>query len=62
MALSMLDIPLPEDDDMSDDEFDGYIDPLDDALGNDDEDMDSEGDVPPNSRLPAANWSICRHD
>ena len=25
MALSMLDIPFPEDDDMSDDEFDGYI-------------------------------------
>ena len=53
MALSMLDIPLPEDDDMSDDDFDGYIDPdeipadgLDDAVGNDDEESDS-GDLPP---------------
>ena len=44
MALSMLDIPFPEDDDMSDDEFDGYIDPdetfaegLDDGNGEDSE-------------------------
>ena len=43
MALSMLDIPFPEDDDMSD-EFDGYIDPddtsaegLDDGNGEDSE-------------------------
>ena len=51
MALSMLDIPFPEDDDMSDDEFDGYIDPdetsaegLDDGNGEDSEPSD---DVPP---------------
>ena len=51
MALSMLDIPFPEDDDMSDDEFDGYIDPdetsadgLDDGNGEDSEQSD---DVPP---------------
>ena len=51
MALSMLDIPFPEDDDMSDDEFDGYIDPdetsaegFDDGNGEDSEPSD---DVPP---------------
>ena len=51
IALSMLDIPFPEDDDMSDDEFDGYIDPdetsaegLDDGNGEDSEQSD---DVPP---------------
>ena len=27
MALSLLEIPLPEEDGMSDDEFDGYVDP-----------------------------------
>ena len=27
VAMSMLEIPLPEEDDMSDDEFDGYVDP-----------------------------------
>ena len=50
MALSMLDIPFPEDY-MSDDEFDGYIDPdetsaegLDDGNGEDSEPSD---DVPP---------------
>ena len=32
-ALSMLDIPMPEDDDMSDDEFDGYIDGEYDGAG-----------------------------
>ena len=51
MALSMLDIPFPEDDDMSDDEFDGYIDPdetsaegFDDGNGEDSEPSD---DLPP---------------
>ena len=55
MALSMLEIQFPEDDDMSDDEFDGYIDPneipadsFDDAVGNDGEDSESSNkDVPP---------------
>ena len=32
-ALSMLDVPLPEDNDMSDDEFDGYLDDDGDAQG-----------------------------
>ena len=50
MALSMLDIPFPEDD-MSDDKFDGYIDPdetsaegFDDGNGEDSEPSD---DIPP---------------
>ena len=51
MALSMLEIPLPEDDDMSDDDFDGYIDPsetladsFDDTVGDGGEESE---DVPP---------------
>ena len=50
MALSMLDIPFPEDEDMSDDEFDGYIDPNEiSAEGSDGNGEDSEpsDDVPP---------------
>ena len=49
MALSMLDIPLPEDDDMSEDEFDGYIDENEDlADGSNDTHGDDgeEVDVP----------------
>ena len=55
IALSMLEIPFPEDDDMSDNEFDGYIDPdeipadgFDDVIGSDGEDSESSNeDVPP---------------
>ena len=55
MALSMLDIPFPEDDDMSDDEFDGYIDPdetsnegFDDGNGEGNgEDSEPSDDIPP---------------
>ena len=41
MALSMLEIPFPEDDDMSDDEFDGPADSFEDA------DSDVSEDAPP---------------
>ena len=53
VALSMLDIPLPEDDDMSEDEFEGYIDADDDTaddteVANGTTDLeDSSDDVPP---------------
>ena len=30
-ALSMLDIPIPEEDEMSEDKFDGYVDDDDDS-------------------------------
>ena len=50
-ALSMPEILLSEDDDMSDDEFDSYIDP-DEApnngdVGDDYEESESDNDVPP---------------
>ena len=49
-ALSLLEIPLPEDDDMSDDKFNGYVDP-DEApnegeVGSDDHESESDNDVP----------------
>ena len=40
-AVSMLEIPLPEEDDMSEDEFDGYVDP-DEAPFESGEDCDGE--------------------
>ena len=49
-ALSMLEIPLPEDDDMSDDKFDSYVDPdeapNDGEVGGDDHESESDNDVP----------------
>ena len=51
MALSMLEIPLPEDDDMSEDEFDGYIDPDEvptrSEVDDDYEESAPDDDVPP---------------
>ena len=59
-VMSMLEIPLPEDDDMSDDDFDGYVDPdeppFDGDGGHDGEreEVEPEDDVPsiPEFRQP----------
>ena len=49
-ALSLLEIPLPEDDDMSDDKFNGCVDPdkapSDGEVGGDDHESESDNDVP----------------
>ena len=58
VAISMLEIPLPEEDDMSDDEFDGYVDPdeapFDSEVGYDGEESEADDDVPsiPDFRQP----------
>lgn len=55
-ALSMLDVPLPEDDDMSNDEFDGYLDDDSDAQGCENEDgracPDSSGNSDVSQPIP----------
>ena len=55
-ALSMLDIPLPEDDEMSDDEFDGYIDTDDLTAADDDGALDGDNrdidDSPVDTGIP----------
>ena len=43
-ALSMLDVPMPEDDDMSDDDFDGYLSD-DGDIGQDDTPENSSGEA-----------------
>ena len=52
----MLDVPLPEDDDMSDDEFDGYLDDDSDAQGCENEDghacPDSSGNSDVSQPIP----------
>ena len=56
--MSMLKILLPEEDDMSDDEFDGYVDPdeapFDSKVGYDGEESEADDDVPsiPDFRQP----------
>ena len=58
VSMSMLEIPLPEEDDMSDDEFDGYVDPdeapFDSEVGYDGEESEADDDVPsiPDFRQP----------
>ena len=58
VAMSMLEIPLPEEDDMSDDEFDGYVDPdeapFDSEVGYVGEESEADDDVPsiPDFRQP----------
>ena len=55
MALSMLDIPFPEDDDMSDDEFDGYIDP-DETSAEGFDDGNGEYNEPPDHVPPIPDF------
>ena len=43
-ALSMLDVPMPKDDDMSDDDFDGYLSDGSD-IGQDDTPENSSGEA-----------------
>ncbi len=43
-VLAYMEIPLPEDDDFSDDEFDGYIEEMDEDGDNNGDGMDGDGD------------------